>query len=173
MRRVSWPGARLAPAAVCAVLCLAAASCSSGGGAASPPAHASHSSGQPASGPAAVAAVTSTWETFFNGAVPIPRRLTLLQDGQQFAAFVNSQAKTPLGSLVFAATATVSSVKLQPPGQASVTYTILLSGRPLEKNVQGTAVYIGGSWKVAVTTFCGLLHLAYGKSHLIPATCGG
>jgi hypothetical protein len=122
----------------------------------------------------AVAAVTAAWQTFFSGAVPIPRRLTLLQDGQQFASFVRSEARTSVGSLVLQASAKVSSVKLQPPGQASVTYTILLSGSPLEKNLHGTAVYTGGSWKVAVTTFCDLLRLAYGnKSHLIPAACGG
>jgi hypothetical protein len=178
MRSICWPGVRLAPAALGAALCLAAAACSGGGGVASPSARTSHSPAaspaQPASGPAAVAAVTTVWETFFNGAVPIPRRLTLLQNGQQFASFVRSQAKTPVGSLVLAAAATVSSVKLHPPGQASVTYTILLSGKPLEKNLQGTAVYTGGSWKVGVSTFCDLLRLAYGKtSKLIPAACGG
>jgi len=179
MRIITWLSACLAPAALCAALCLAVAACFGGGGSTtSPAAHPSHSRtaspAQPASGPAAVSAVRATWETFFNGAVPIPRRLTLLQNGQQFASFVRSQAKTSVGSLVLKASAKVSSVKLHPPGRASVTYTILLGGSPLEKNLHGTAVYTGGSWKVAVTTFCGLLRLAYGKrSHLIPAACGG
>jgi hypothetical protein len=173
MRRINWPGARLALAA----LGLTVAACSAGGSAAIPPAHPSHSRAappaQPASGPAAVAAITADWETFFNGAIPIPRRLTLLQNGQQFAAAVRAQAKTSLGSLLLEVSAKVSSVRLHPPGSASVTYTILLSGRPLEKNLQGAAVYTGGSWKVAVTTFCDLVRLTYGKnSHVIPAACG-
>ena len=178
MRCITWPGARLALTALCAALCLAVAACSGGRSATRPSARPSHSraasSAQPASGPAAVSAVTATWETFFNGAVPIPRRLTLLQNGQQFASFVRSQAKTSVGSLVLAASAKVSSVKLHPPGQARVTFTILLSGKPLEKNLQGTAVYTGGSWKIAESTFCDLLRLAYGKkSHVFPAACGG
>jgi hypothetical protein len=113
------------------------------------------------------------WERFFNGAVPISSRLPLLQDGSEFASFVRSQAKTSIGSLILAASATVSTVTLQPPTQANVIFTVLLGGKPLEKNLHGTAVYIAGHWKVAVTSFCSLLRLAYGKtSHVIPATCG-
>lgn len=183
MRSLNWPGSRQALAASCAALCVGMAACSGGGSpTASRSAHPGHShaasptqsaSAEPASGPAAVASVRATWQTFFNGAVPIPRRLQLLQDGAQFASFVTSQAKTSLGSLVFQASAQVSSVTLQPPGRAAVIYTILLGGKPLAKNLKGTAVYTGGGWKVSVSTFCGLLRLAYGaKSHLIPATCG-
>lgn len=175
MTSISRPAAHLATAALA---CLAIAACS-GGGTASPSASpsASHSPAappsQPASGPAAIAAITANWEKFFNGAVPIPKRLALLQNGQLFTAFINSQEKTTLGSLVLAASAKVGSVKLQPPGRASVIYTILLSGRPLESNVTGTAIYTGGNWLVADSTFCGLIRLAYGKtSHLVPAACG-
>jgi len=114
------------------------------------------------------------WQTFFNGAVPIPRRLDLLQDGRQFASFVGSQAKTSLGSLVLAASGKVSAVRLQPPDHASVTYSILLGCKTVAKNLSGTAVYTAGRWQVAVTTFCALVHVAYGKkSNLIPAACGG
>lgn len=180
MRHLSslWP--RLACAAVCAALCIALAACSAGSASlAAPAGHSraatspSSSPAQPATGQAAVAAVTSMWQTFFNGAVPIPRRLELLQNGQQFASFVRAEDKTSLGSLVLAASAKVGSVTLHPPAQASVIYTILLGGKPLAKNLTGTAVYTAGTWKVAQTTFCSLLHVAYGKkSHLIPAACG-
>jgi hypothetical protein len=163
-----------------AALPLGLAACSSGG-TASPPAH-QHTSkaaspapspAQPSTGPAAQSAVTSTWLTFFNGAVPIPRRIVLLQNGQAFASFVHSQDKTSLGALVLEASAKVSSVTLEPPDQASVTYTILLGGKPLAKNLNGTAVYSGGAWKISMTTFCGLLHVAYSsKPSLIPAVCG-
>ena len=113
------------------------------------------------------------WQTFFNGAVPIPRRLGLLQNGQRFASFVHSEEKTSIGTLVLSASARVRSVTLHPPAQASVIFAILLAGKPLAKNLSGTAVYTGGSWKVADATFCSLLHQAYGKtSHVIPAACG-
>jgi hypothetical protein len=127
----------------------------------------------PATGPAGAAAVKAMWQRFFNGAVPISSRLGLLQDGSTFASFVRTQAKTSIGSLILEASATVSTVTLQPPGQANVIFTILLGGKPLEKDLQGTAVYLAGHWKVAVTTFCSLLRLAYGKtSKVIPAACG-
>jgi hypothetical protein len=170
MRSISRPGARLASAALA---CLAVAACSGGGGAASPTQSPAASPSQAASGPAAITAITTNWETFFSGTVPLAHRLALLQNGHLFAAFVHSQAKTTLGSLVLAASAKVGSVKLEPAGRASVTYTILLSGRALESNIQGTAVYTGGNWLVADSTFCGLIQLAFGKtSHLIPAVCG-
>jgi hypothetical protein len=174
--------ARVATLAACAALCLALAACSSGashgssgharsGKAARSSAPASPA--QPATGQAAAAAVKVMWQTFFNGAVPISRRIDLLQDGQQFASFVGSQAKTSLGSLVLAASAKVSAVRLQPPDHASVTYSILLGRKTVAKNLSGTAVYTAGRWKVAVTTFCALVHAAYGKkSNLIPAACG-
>jgi hypothetical protein len=178
MTRHTRPGQFLA-LAVGGALCLAMTACSGGAGgqrahaSQRPAASTSAPAAQPSAGPSAQAAVTTMWQTFFNGAVPIPRRLGLLQNGQQFASFVTSQAKTSLGALVLAASAKVSSVTLGSPGQASVTYTILLGGKPLAKNLSGIAVYTGGSWQVADSTFCGLVHLAYGKKpKLIPAACG-
>ena len=180
-QRLAALSARAAQCLSLAVLCLALAACSSGasngssgqarsGKAARSSAPASPA--QPATGPAAAAAVKAMWQTFFNGAVPIPRRLDLLQDGQQFASFVHSQAKTSLGALVLAASGKVSAVSLQPPDHASVTYSILLGSKTVAKNLSGTAVYITGRWQVAVTTFCALVHVAYGKkSNLIPAPC--
>ena len=183
MRNLRWLGARparLATVAACAALFLSPAACSSGAshgssGNASPgrAASSSASPAQSATGLAAAAAVKAMWQTFFNGSVPIPRRLGLLQDSQQFASFVNSQAKTSLGSLVLAASAKVKAVSLRPPDHASVTYSILLGSKTVAKNLSGTAVYTAGRWKVAVTTFCALVHAAYGKkSKLIPAACG-
>lgn len=167
--------ARIVALSTCAVLQVGLAACASGGHAKphSPAATSSAPVSQPATGPAAKAAVKDMWQTFFNGAVPIPRRLGLLQDGQQFAPFVRAQDKTSLGALVLAASAKVSAVALRPPGGASVRFSVLLAGKPVAKNLSGTAVYAGGRWLVAKTTFCNLLHVAYGKrSHVIPAACG-
>ncbi len=174
MTRLIAPGARRVAAAWCAVACLGLAACSGGTSSTHPPSKSPSPSptGQPTSGPAGTAAVRNLWLTFFDGSVPIPKRLPLLQGYQQFAPFVHSQEKTTLGALVFSASATVSSVTLQPPGRADLVYTILLSGKPLEKNLHGQAVYVDGKWEVADATFCGLIKLAYGAtSHLIPAAC--
>jgi hypothetical protein len=167
MRRLTWP------VALCAALALAA--CSGGGTSSSaPPKTPPTSSAEPATGPAGAAAVKNMWQTFFNGSVPISSRLHLLQDGSQVASFVHSQEKTSIGSLVLQASASVTKVTLQPPDQAAVIFTVLLGGKPLEKNLHGMAVYVAGHWEVAMTSFCSLLRLAYGKkSHVIPAACGG
>jgi hypothetical protein len=165
---------RLASVAWAAALCLALTGCS--GGSSQPGGHATAPSSPavPTDGPAAVAAVTSMWKTFFNGTVPIPRRLALLQDAPAFTPFVHKEEKTSIGTLVLKAAATVSSVTVQPNGHASVVFTILLGGKPLAKNLRGMAVFSGGAWKVSSATFCGLLKIAYGKkAGAIPAACAG
>jgi hypothetical protein len=158
-----------------AALCLAA--CSGGSSPGQPASHSRSPSPSPtavpSTGAAAIAAIRANWQEVFNGKIPISQRLKLLQNGQEFASFVHTQDTTSLGALVLAATAKVNSVTLQSAGQAAVMFTVYLSGKVLEKGLHGTAVYTGGTWKVATTSFCSLLRLAYGKkSHVIPAACG-
>jgi hypothetical protein len=163
----------LVPAAWAGALCLALVGCS--GGSSQPGRHSTSPSSPavPTAGPAAVAAVKSMWERFFNGTVPIPARLGLLQDAPAFTPFVHKEEKTSIGALVLQASATVSSVTIQPNGRASVVFTILLSGKPLAKNLKGMAVYSGGAWKVSSASFCTLLKVAYGKKPgALPAACG-
>jgi hypothetical protein len=160
-----------------AVPCLAACS---GAHSPSPSARHRHSttaspsaSAAPSTGAAALAVIKANWQEVFNGKISIPQRLDLLQNGQEFASFVHAQDKTSLGALVLTASAKVTSVKLESPGQASVVFTIYLSGKVLANGLHGMSVYSGGTWKVATTSFCSLLRLAYGKkSHVIPAACG-
>lgn len=165
--------------ALCAAACVTLAGCSGGGSPSAGGAGHSHSvrpspAGQPSAGAAGAAAVKATWLKFFNGEVPIPRRLPLLQGYQAFAPWVSKEETTSLGKLVFSASATVSSVQLGPPGQAAVVYTILLAGKPLARNLHGTAVYSGGKWLIATATFCGLATLAFGKhSKSLPPSCAG
>jgi hypothetical protein len=117
--------------------------------------------------------VKANWQRFVNGTTPIAQRLSLLQDGQRFASFVHSQENTAIGSLVFSTSAKVTAVTLGPAGQANVTFDVFLSGKPLAKNLHGTALYSGGVWRVADTTFCELLRKAYGKNnHVIVPLCG-
>src|SRR5690242_18326406 len=125
--------ARIVALSMCALVQVGLAACSGGGHAKPHSPAATSPMSQPATGPAARAAVKAMWQTFFNGAVPIPRRLRLLQDGQQFASFVHAQDKTSLGALVLAASAKVSAVALRPPGGASVRFSVLLAGKPVAK----------------------------------------
>ena len=176
MRSLSWLGRCQALVALAATGCLILAACGGGGGGshhppASPTASAT-TAAEPTSGPAAVAAITANWKTVFNGKAPIPSRLALVQYGPQVAAFVEAQAKTSFGTAAAGSTATVSSVTITSPTQATVHYEVLLLGTPLLKNQVGTAVYLDGVWKVAIASFCGLAYLEFPKgSSQLPAVC--
>jgi hypothetical protein len=53
-----------------------------------------------------------------------------------------------------------------------VKYDILLNGTPALTNQTGTAVLDNGTWKVGVTSFCGLLTIENGgKATGEPAAC--
>jgi hypothetical protein len=177
MRSLHWPGVRHAAVALAATGCLILAACGGGGGSpaktASPkPTAGTTTAAEPVSGPAAVAAIRANWETVFNGKASIPRRLALVQDGPQVAAFVEAQAKTSFGAAAAGSTATVTSVTITSPSQATVHYEVLLLGTPLLKNQVGTAVYLNGIWKVAIASFCGLAYLQYPKGNpQLPAAC--
>ncbi len=176
MRSLHWPGPRRASAALAATGCLILAACGGGGSpsksATSTPTASATASAEPTSGPAAVAAITANWKTVFNGKASIPSRLALVQDGSQVAAFVEAQAKTSFGTAAAGSTATVKSVTLTSPSQATVHYDVLLLGTPLLKNQVGTAIYLNGIWMVAIASFCGLAYLEYPKgSSQLPAIC--
>lgn len=122
---------------------------------------------QPAS--AAQMAIEANWAAFFNAKTPVARRVSLLQDGQEFASVIKAQAGSTLASQ---ATAKVTKVTSVTSKQATVTYSILLDGQPELKNQSGVAVDQGGTWKVGVTSFCGLLSLENGgKTAGLPSAC--
>jgi hypothetical protein len=177
MRSLHWPGLHQASAALAATGCLILAACGGGGGShqkpPSPkPTASATTAPEPASGPAAVAAITANWKIVFNGKASIPRRLALVQDGPQVAAFVEAQARTSFGAAAVGSTAAVTSVTITSPSQATVDYEVLLLGTPLLKKQVGIAVYLNGVWKVGIASFCGLAYLEYPKtSPKLPAVC--
>ena len=151
------------------VLALTTAAC---GGGSSP--SSSHTSTPPpaatsAGGGNAVAEITTNWEAFFSAKTPVPQRVSLLQDGSQFQSVIQAQAG---GGLASQASAKVTKVTVTSPTQATVKYDILLNGTPALTNQTGTAVLDNGTWKVGVTSFCGLLALENGgKTTGLPAAC--
>jgi hypothetical protein len=172
MGSVHRPGPRQALAAVAGCLILAACGSSGGSHQSTARTAASATTAEPASGPAAVAAITANWKTVFNGKAPILGRTAFVQDGSQVAAFVQAQSKTSFGAAATGSTATVSSVAITSPTQATVHYQVLLLGTPLLKNQVGTAIYSGGVWKVAIASFCALAYLEFPKgSPQLPAAC--
>jgi hypothetical protein len=127
------------------------------------------SSSAPPGGTAAINAVTTNWQAFFNAKTPVSKRVSLLQDGSQFQSIIQAQAGSGLAAL---ATAKVTHVTLNSPTQATVIYNILVSGTPQLKNQTGVAVLQNGTWKVGVASFCGLLTLENaGKTSGLPAAC--
>ena len=177
MGNMHWRGSCPAAAALAVAGCLILAACGGGGGnhqhAAKRPGPSAAASAEPSSGLAAIAAITANWKTVFNGKISIPTRLALLQDGSQVAAFVDAVAKTSFGAAATGSTATVSSVTITSPSQATVNYDVLLLGTTLLKNQVGTAVYLDGVWKVGIASFCGLVKLAASNTGTkAPAVCG-
>ena len=179
--------ARRVPQQILLVCALAAgiAACSSGsnssgsGASSSPSAAPSSSASAASSAPAtsaspvsssgATAAITADWVAFFSPKTPVAKRVSLLQDGQTFQSVIKSQAGSGLAA---SATSKVTKVTLVSPTQAKVTYSILLGGQPALSNQAGVAVKQGGTWKVGVASFCGLLTVENGgKTSGLPAAC--
>ncbi|OJF79469.1 hypothetical protein NS14008_09985 [Nocardia seriolae] len=113
---------------------------------------------------AEVKAVTDTFERFFDSSISVDQKTALLENGQAFTETLEHQAHSAVAG---GATASVSAVAGDGPQRAAVTFTIKKHGIPLLPNRHGTALELGGSWKVAAATFCDLLRIEGG----VPAAC--
>jgi hypothetical protein len=179
-RRIAAPALGLALAATMAA-CSSSASTSTSAepSSAAPASSAASSPAAPASSPAssssgaaaggnAKAQITANWEAFFNGQTSAAKKISLLQNGQKFAAVINAQAGSGLAS---SAGAKVTAVVVNSATKATVSYDITLSGATALPNQTGTAVYEGGTWKVGDVSFCQLLKLENAGSS--PSVCSG
>ena len=110
--------------------------------------------------------IKKNWAMFFNGKASAAAKIGLVQNGQTFATDIKANEGS---SAAKTASASVQSVKLTSPTQATVVYTILLSGTPVLTKQKGVAVYQDKTWKVGVSSFCGLLTLEDGGK--APAAC--
>lgn len=109
------------------------------------------------------AAIEQVWKRFFSSKTPPAQKAALLQNGSAFSAAIQAQSKSPLARNT---SATVSKVTLH-GSRATVVYSIDLAGKPALQNQKGTAVKVGGGWRVGDKSFCSLLALG-GKP---PAAC--
>lgn len=103
------------------------------------------------------AAVKLVYTKFFDPKTPVAVKPAMLQDGSQFVQAIHDQSSTAYAK---GASVTVSNVTLLSPNRASVTFSIIYGGKPVVANQGGWAVKEGGIWKVAGTTFCGLVSLS-------------
>jgi hypothetical protein len=114
----------------------------------------------------ATALITADWQAFFSGQTSAAKKITLLQNGQAFAALIQAQSGS---SMAKSASAKVTKVTVTSPTQAKVTYNVLLGTTPALTNQSGVAVYQNGMWKVGDASFCALLALEYGGK--APSVC--
>jgi hypothetical protein len=113
--------------------------------------------------------ITANWTAFFSPKTPTAKKVTLLQDGSVFTSALQAAAKN---SEAATSSAKVTKVTVITTTEAAVTYDILLSGTPVLTKQSGTAVFVDGTWKVGVASFCGLLTLeAGGKTSSLPPAC--
>jgi hypothetical protein len=156
----------LACALAAGVAACSSSGSNSGSGGSSAPASSAPAS---TSGGSAASQIAANWTTFFNAKTPVAKRVALLQDGQKFATIIHSQAGAGLAA---SATAKVTKVTVTSPSRAKVTYSILIGGQPALANQTGVAVKEGGTWKVGLASFCGLLTLENnGNSSSLPSVC--
>ena len=86
----------------------------------------------------ATALVRANWEAFFSGKTAAAKKITLLQNGQAYAAIIDAQSGSGMAS---SASASVTKVTVTSPAQATVTYDVLLGTTPALTNQSGVAVY--------------------------------
>jgi hypothetical protein len=147
-----------------------AASNSPSSAAASSPAASSAPASSPApTGSAAATAIAADWTAFFSAKTPVNTRIGLLEDGPEFAALIKAQANSGAAT---AASAKVITVTMTSPTQATVIYDIVVSGSPVLSGQKGVSVLQGSTWKVGVSSFCGLVTLEQGgKTTGLPSAC--
>ena len=111
------------------------------------------------------AAITSDWQTFFDGTTPATRKITLLQNGQQFATVLTAQASL----------AARQGEQAQGDGRQGdladhgyVTYSIVENGQVALPGQKGQAVLEGGVWKVSAPSFQALLKLEQAQTSSSP-----
>ncbi|HEX4061972.1 MAG TPA: hypothetical protein VHY58_13235 [Streptosporangiaceae bacterium] len=159
---------------IAAVFGLALAGCGNGSSPGKPSSSATSSTTSSSSGgsSAAESAIKTNWVAFFSSKTPTSKRVSLLENGSQFASLISAQATSSLAS---SASATVNKVTGVTASQATVIYSIDVAGTPALTNQKGVAVDQGGTWKVGTASFCGLLQLektsGLVKLPSIPSAC--
>jgi hypothetical protein len=142
---------------------------SSSGAGTSASAGSTGSAGSSSTSSGAEAQIKKNWEDFFSSSTPNSKRVMLLQNGSAFSSAITDLSSSPLASGL---SATVTSVTLTSPTQATVKYNLAAGGQTVQTGATGTAVLEGGVWKVGDASFCGLLTEAGSLLNIkVPAAC--
>jgi hypothetical protein len=169
-RAVTRAGLLLAAVAVTASACSGGGGSgrSSGGGAnASAPANSASSSSSSSAAPAAaMSEIRQNRAAFFNGKTTPQKKIELLQNGTKCAPVIKKQSKSRLAR---STKAKVSNVALTGPQRATVTYSVLIGGKPAVTHQTGHAIRTAGAGKVTDASFCQLLGLQGRTPPMCPA----
>ena len=109
-------------------------------------------------------AITTAYETFFNGAAPIEERTKYVENSATFGPVLAQMSQNPQAA---GTTATVQEITLDTPEHANVTWDLNIGGNPVLPGQAGEAVLVDGTWVVAGVTFCTILAVQ-GSGEAIP-----
>jgi hypothetical protein len=100
------------------------------------------------------AAITTTFETLFGGAVGDPeQKLTVLEDSEVLRPYFleSFEAQKAIASGI---TVRIDDIVLTGPTRAEVTYSLLLDDAVVLDHLPGAAVKVGDQWLVTRGTYC-------------------
>lgn len=146
LARLAWLGAAL-------VLALGLSACGTGQAGAATATPTPAPTAAPAAGLGASDQIREAFVQFFDGNTPPATRIDLLQNGNRYAQLIQAESRLPNAA---STSAQVSDIRIDGT-QAAVTYSVLVNGKPVLQNQTGTAVLVGGRWKVGDQTFCQLV----------------
>ncbi|MCZ4551280.1 hypothetical protein [Gordonia rubripertincta] len=107
-----------------------------------------------AADPAITEAVTTAYETFFDGTAPIEERSKYVENSAVFGPVLQGMTANPQAA---GTSAVVKEVTLESPDKALVTWDLKVGDSPGLPDQSGEAVLVDGTWVVAGVTFCTIL----------------
>lgn len=122
------------------------------------------SSAAAAADPATTEAITTAYETFFDGQAPIEERTKYVENAAVFGPVLQGMVANPQAANTGAV---VQEVTLDGEDKALVTWDLTMDGNPVLPGQSGEAVLVDGTWVVAGVTFCTVLAVQ-GSGEAIP-----
>jgi hypothetical protein len=124
---------------------------------------------------AATLEITNAFHVVFDGARPAAEKMPLIEDGDDLTEALGPPDQADVAATLTTAVTDVTVLSAADCDEAGVavpcarvTHDILLGGAPALAGQESYAVLIGGRWRVAKASFCGLLALT-GQD---PERCG-
>ena len=115
----------------------------------------------PLPAPADADTIAANFVKFFDGTQPVADKAGLLENGQQHANEIQTQATSSVGKTLSVA---ISSITSSSATTAEVKLSILVGDKPAFPDQTGKAVLQDGVWKVTAETFQAVLALEQGST---------